>query len=66
MPILDIVLDLIIETGRTVLIGELSERIRRVRVSGKVHGMAGVRRHVHRATNRRLLNKLLTEIRDQG
>ena len=66
MPNLDIVVELIIEIGRTFLIGELSERIRRARMTGKLHGMAGVRRHVHLATRRRLLNKLLTRLRDQG
>lgn len=61
MPVLDIVIELIIETGRTVLIGELSERIRRVRMSPKPHCIAEIRRHVHRVNSRRLITRLLTD-----
>ena len=62
MPILEIITQLVVETGRTALIEVLAERVRRVRVTPKVRGMAGVRRYVHRAASRRLLNRLRTGI----
>ena len=61
MPILEIIVELIIETGRTLLVEELSERIRRVRIR-RLKGMTAVRRHIQRATRRRLLNRLSTEL----
>jgi hypothetical protein len=60
MPIWEIIVELIIEIGRTVFVEELSERVRRVRMR-RPKGMASVRRHIHQATRRRLLNRLSTE-----
>jgi hypothetical protein len=60
MPILEILIEFIFETGRTVLIERLSERVRRVRIR-RLKGMVEVRRHVHRTNRRRLFNRLSTE-----
>jgi hypothetical protein len=62
MPILEILIEFIIETSRTVFIERLSERVRRVRIR-RLKGMAQVRRHVHHANRLRLLNRISTELR---
>jgi hypothetical protein len=60
--LLDALIELATELIRTLLIEEVSERVRRLRPQPRVRGLAGVRRHVHQATRRRLLNRLSTEL----
>lgn len=55
------IFDFVAELLRLILLDELSERIRRVRLRcEQPPGMAQVHRHVHRPNRRRLLNHLST------
>jgi len=62
MPIAEIIVQLIVEIGRAAMVEELSERVRRVQIH-RLKGMADVRRHIHRRTRRRFLNRLSTGLR---
>jgi len=59
MPIVEIIVQLIIEIGRTAIVEELSERIRRIQIH-RFRRMDEVRRHIHHRTSRRFLNRLST------
>ncbi len=50
----------IVDLARTLLVEELSERVRKVRPR-RLRGMADVHRHVRRSTLHRLLNRLSTK-----
>ena len=62
MLIVETIIQLIIEIGRTALVEELSERVRRVQIR-RIKGIEQVRRHIHRTTRRRLFDRLSTEHR---
>lgn len=62
MPMLQIFFEFIVDLIRTLLLEEMSERVRNLKPPRRLHGMAEVRRHVHRATRRRLLNRLSTAL----
>jgi hypothetical protein len=62
MRLLEILIQLLIEVGRTAIVEELSERFRHVHIR-RLKGIGDVKRHIHHRTRRRLLNRLSTETR---
>ena len=59
MPIVETILQLIVELGRAALMEALSERVRRVQIR-RLRGMNDVRRHIRHRTRQRFLNRLST------
>jgi len=64
MPNLERIIGFMAELIRTLLVDGLSERVRsglrRLIPRRQPHGMAGVRRHLHQRTRRRVFNRLST------
>jgi hypothetical protein len=60
---LETLIALIVDFIRTLLIEAASDRVRGLRPRRRLRGMKDVRRHVHRATRRRLLHRLSPEVR---
>lgn len=56
----DLVFDIAVEFLRSLLIEVVSQHVRNASLPRKLRGMNEVRRHVHRTTQRRLLNRLST------
>ena len=59
----EMLFELIAEFVRTLLIEEVSDRVRSFRPRRRLRGMKGVHRHLHHETRRRLFNHLSTETR---
>ena len=55
-------ISIVAEFLRTLLIDGASERVRGAKFPRRLRGMKDVRRHLHRRTRKRLLNRLSTEI----
>jgi hypothetical protein len=60
---LEILITFIADLTRTLLSELVSDRVRKLRFRPRLRGMKEVSRHVHRATSRRLLNRISTETR---
>ncbi len=63
---LDHVIDLIIELGRAIIVDVLSERVQKlselIKLHREPHGMAAIRRHIHRRAQHRLFNRISTRL----
>jgi hypothetical protein len=57
----DSLIEILVALIRSLLIEGLFERVRKLRPSPQLRGIAEVRRHVHRTNRERLLNRLSTE-----
>ena len=60
---LETLISLIVDFIRTLLIEEVSDRVRSFRPRRRLRGMKDVHRHVHHETRQRLFNRLSTETR---
>jgi hypothetical protein len=60
---LETLMVLIADFIRTLLIEVVSDRVRGLRLTRQLRGMKDVRRHIHRTTRHRLLNRISTEVR---
>ena len=60
---LETLIALIADFIRTLLIEVVSNRVRGLRPPRRLLGMKDVRRHVQRATRRRLFHRIFTEVR---
>ena len=60
---LETLLALCIDFVRTLFTEAVSDRVRNLRLPRRLRGMEDVRRHLHRSTRRRLLNRLSTRVR---
>jgi hypothetical protein len=59
----EMLFELIAELARTLLIEEVSDRVRSFRPRRRLRGMKDVHRHLRHETRRRLFNRLSTETR---
>jgi hypothetical protein len=60
---LEMFITFIVDLIRTLLTEVVSNRVRGLRLRPRLRGMKEVRRHVHQANRRRLLNRISTELR---